>query len=208
MSLALAVKLLGTRAHSIFADGVHLDQGVFEDLANTGRGGRGNIHRNLTRKMAKKRKHTWSPVYMAKVRVWNPRAQEVQYCALPMLLPHEIVYSLLQHNEKELLTATDNLASSTAAHLQKCKDSLGDQETIALGLWGDGVPCNWNREESLEVLTLNLPGLSGEAAKMRLPLLGGWVCAFAHTKLCSYPGCPSWESPRGSCPLQRPGRLV
>jgi hypothetical protein len=43
---------------------------------------------------------------------------------------------------------------------------------IALGLWGDGVPCNWDRTESVETVCLDLPGQEGEFDKLRIPLVG------------------------------------
>jgi hypothetical protein len=41
---------------------------------------------------------------------------------------------------------------------------------IPLGLWGDGVPFNFDRSESLECFTLKLPGLTGVHEHMRMPL--------------------------------------
>ena len=40
---------------------------------------------------------------------------------------------------------------------------------VPLGLWGDGVPGNWDRTESVEVVSLNLPGQSGKYKNLRLP---------------------------------------
>ena len=41
---------------------------------------------------------------------------------------------------------------------------------VPLGLWGDGVPCNWDRTESVEVVSLNLPGQGGQYKNLRLPV--------------------------------------
>jgi len=45
-------------------------------------------------------------------------------------------------------------------------------ELLGLGLWGDGIPCNWDRTESVEVVALNLPGLAGKYHGLRLPITG------------------------------------
>ena len=41
---------------------------------------------------------------------------------------------------------------------------------LGCGLWLDGVPCNFDRSRSLQVVSLSLPGLVGEGAKLRFPL--------------------------------------
>ena len=41
---------------------------------------------------------------------------------------------------------------------------------MSLGLWCDGVPCNWDRNKSIETVSLNFPGLAGEYRSMRIPL--------------------------------------
>jgi hypothetical protein len=57
----------------------------------------------------------------------------------------------------------------TLAHLQFCEEQAGEQ-LLGLGIWGDEVPCNWDRSESVAVLGMNMPGLTGDFAKLRLPL--------------------------------------
>ena len=41
---------------------------------------------------------------------------------------------------------------------------------MGVGLWLDGVPCNWDRSESVKCVTLNMPGLSGEFGNLRMPI--------------------------------------
>jgi hypothetical protein len=57
----------------------------------------------------------------------------------------------------------------TLKHLVSCEASAGSR-LLALGIWGDGVPCNWDRSESAECFTMNFPGQSGEFKPLRLPL--------------------------------------
>ncbi len=41
---------------------------------------------------------------------------------------------------------------------------------LALGIWGDGRACNFDSTDSIEVLSLNLPGLAGTDAHIRFPI--------------------------------------
>ena len=38
---------------------------------------------------------------------------------------------------------------------------LGGVDTIGIGLWLDGVTTKWDRTESLDMVTMGLPGLTG-----------------------------------------------
>ena len=47
-----------------------------------------------------------------------------------------------------------------------------------IGLHGDGVPCNWDRTQSSEVFSMNLPGISGEWRNLRIPIFAvphSWI---------------------------------
>ena len=48
---------------------------------------------------------------------------------------------------------------------------LDVQDLIGFGLHGDGVPCNYDRTESVTVISLNLPGVPGKHQSMRIPLV-------------------------------------
>ena len=54
---------------------------------------------------------------------------------------------------------------------QACAD-MGVDRSRALGLavWGDGVPFNFDRSESLDVFSISIPGLQGKVRNMRIPL--------------------------------------
>ena len=51
------------------------------------------------------------------------------------------------------------------------REKLGVADLLGFALHGDGVPCNYDRTESVVVISLNLPGLSGENKRMRIPLV-------------------------------------
>ena len=65
----------------------------------------------------------------------------------------------------------------TKAHLDRCQIEAGCP-LLAMGLWGDGVPVNWDRSESVDTVALNLPGQGGEFKALRLP-----ICALNHKQI-------------------------
>ena len=146
--LFLGGDVSGIRAHSLFEDASHIEPRQFKKLAKSGAGGKNHIARNLRRIMSNKSK--WPKPYIATLRVWSPKLQRETLASVPMLLPHELMHALLKANDLQDLSCTDRLANSVKVHLQKCRDTMQDQTVVALGLWGDGVPCNWDRSQSVE----------------------------------------------------------
>ena len=70
-------------------------------------------------------------------------------------------------------------------HLEKVESEIGeDSSIIPLGLWGDGVPCNWDRSGSVDCLAMSLPGLLGKAHNMRLP-----ITVLNHQDVCYHTWC-------------------
>ena len=55
-------------------------------------------------------------------------------------------------------------------HVLGAKQQLGGGDFVPVALWGDGVPCNFDRTESLGAFTLSLPGLQGPLRLLRIPL--------------------------------------
>jgi hypothetical protein len=145
--LFLAGDVSGVRAHTLFEDGSWLHP-QFDRLARAGRGGRKKVARNLRTLLGRNSK--WPQPYLAKIPVWHRKTQKTTVATVPIMLPHELLHSLLKINELQDLSSTARLASTVMAHLQKCRDEMMDQSVVAVGLWGDGVPCNWDRSESLE----------------------------------------------------------
>ena len=58
----------------------------------------------------------------------------------------------------------------TKDHLRQCKEQSGCTRLLALGIWGDEMPCNWDRTESVAGVSVNLPGLTGTRKALRLPV--------------------------------------
>ena len=63
----------------------------------------------------------------------------------------------------------DAMDPNSLAHLRTCEAAAGCK-LLGLGLWGDGMPCNWDRSESIDALSLNLPGLGDQYKTLRMPV--------------------------------------
>ena len=127
-----------------------------------------NARRDLLRRLVKR--SLWPPLYFAKIRVFDSASQQEVLCTFAMLLPHELAWAWATHADKSRLLDEGGMSTSCRSHLLKMKDQFHCSEGLALGLWIDGVPCNWDRSQSLECLSLNFPGLSGDNSKLRIPL--------------------------------------
>ena len=86
------------------------------------------------------------------------------------LLIHEVVHNIASWSSKEALLSTDGMEPRTRDHLAAVKEELQIEDLLGLGLWIDGCPYNWDRSESLEVISLNFPGIAGESKNLRIPL--------------------------------------
>lgn len=162
------------RAFTMYDDATHVDStGQFASRARAGRKGLhpGNLARDLLSKIRKGKKNGWPSLYYADLPFWSPKQQKMVISRCPMFLPHQLLQSLLEINDLETLLQTTRLTASASQHLGKVKASLG-ADVIPVTLWGDGVPCNWDRSESVEVLALSLPGVGGNSSAMRIPILG------------------------------------
>ena len=99
---------------------------------------------------------------------------------MSILLVHEVVKEILRIADKEKLLSREGLEPRDIEHLQNVALELGENpdDLLALGVWCDGVPFNWDRSQSIEVLAMSFPGLKGEWANLRIPITAvpkGWV---------------------------------
>ena len=128
-----------------------------------------NLHRDYVRTLAKG--SLWPSLYISEVRVWNHRRNCETTVLLPIVLPHELLHKLDKHAlRRELLLNTMGLSEDAKQHLRDVCAKMNCDSVVPLGLWGDGVPCNYDRSQSLEVFAMSLPGLTGDLANMRFPL--------------------------------------
>ena len=65
---------------------------------------------------------------------------------------------------------TEGLDAVSKRHLRSC-ESQSQCKYLPLGLWGDGVPCNWDRTESVDTIAISLPGQTGQFKPLRMPVL-------------------------------------
>ena len=135
-----------------------------------GNASRQNAARNLRRNFLKRCQ--WPDLYWAPVRVQNKKTHEEETQSIAFLLPHEIleVLARLAGNPEALYRRT-GLDEVGREHLSIACAAAGC-DLVGLGLWGDGVPVNWDRTESVEVFSLNLPGQDGEYKPLRIPITG------------------------------------
>jgi hypothetical protein len=128
-----------------------------------------NASRDLRRFFS--RGNSWPSPYLAEVRCWNRKTQEAFLDKVSLLLPHEVLARLAEAGDLASLQDRSGLDPLSLQHLEEVEARVGDR-LVPLGIWSDGCPCNWDRSESLEVMSLNLPGLSGPLRLLRVPLTG------------------------------------
>lgn len=130
--------------------------------------GETNARRDLMQKVRKGCK--WPSLYYIKVRGQHFRTQEPQEMTLSMLLPHEVLFCMMQVQEKEALLQTqkEQGAPDTLQDLRLREELFGVPEgnLLGLGIWMDGVPFNRPRNKSLEVVAWNIVG----QGSMRIPI--------------------------------------
>jgi hypothetical protein len=140
----------------------------------------GNSARKLRRRFMKK--SAWMPDYVAELRTWNPRTKKLVKEKVPMQLIHEVVAVLLRYGFKDKLLATDGMDPLTLEHLQHCEVQSACK-LLGIGLWGDGAPTQWDRGETIDVMSLSLPGLV-TFKTLRIPLI-----VLPHSRVCK----ETWE---------------
>ena len=87
------------------------------------------------------------------------------------MLPHEVLNAIAAMSDEEALLCMEGLSADARAHWRHVATQLGTERLLGVGLWGDGTPCNWDRTESVEIFSLNLPGLVGHEGQLRIPIV-------------------------------------
>ena len=147
----LAGQITAARTASIFKDAQASGATGVDDLASVREK---NAARGLKRKMLK------GSCYYADIELHDPaKLQENREVSLPFLLPHEIAGKLFEFGDptwilsREVLQEDAELIEKFSSSCQPARDPA---TVLPLGLWNDGVPCNWDRSQSLEVIALRL----------------------------------------------------
>ena len=160
--------LPATRAAEILRDAAALNPEAPRVLRARGTPSGSNDARDLSR--AYMRGSIWPEPYACTIRTRNPRTEEEEWSNIFLALPHEYVYCIQQHGSLDKLSDLSGCDPLTLQHLRSC-EAAADTSFIPLGLWGDGVPIQWERAESIETLSMNFVGHSGAYRNLRLPLV-------------------------------------
>ncbi|CAE6920995.1 unnamed protein product [Symbiodinium sp. KB8] len=129
--------------------------------------GEKNAARGLKRKMLN---GSHSPdFYYADIELHDPKLEENREVSLPFLLPNEIAGKLFEFGDPTWILSRQVLqedAELIEKFSSSCQPARDPATVLPLGLWNDGVPCNWDRSQSLEVIALSFPSIPG----LRVPL--------------------------------------
>jgi len=128
-----------------------------------------NQARSITRHKLKRTK--WPDYYWFDCRLVDRKTGEEYTTSIPINLPLEVLEMLWELGVPEVLLSTENLDTDGKKHLAWMKEQLGVDVLWGWGLHGDGIPCNYDRTESVVMISLNLPGLAGRNGRMRIPLV-------------------------------------
>jgi hypothetical protein len=167
--------LSGKRAQELMDDAYSAGNDNFRELVSrsvraTGkRNTTGHEARDLRQKMLKSSQ--WPGAYWCEVRCMHKRKKNATKQWVAIWLPHELLDCIADHSIADKMLERDGLDPSSLFHLQECESKAG-QTFATVGLWGDGVPVNWDRSESIETLAISFPGQTGANRNVRIPLVG------------------------------------
>ena len=117
------------------------------------------------------RRTKWPDYYYFKCRLKNRKTDLEYEDTLCMMLIQEVLHTIWQLGVPDAILETENLDSDSLAHLIHLQTVLGVVASLGYGIHGDGVPCNYDRTESVVMISINLPGLSGANGRMRIPII-------------------------------------
>ena len=126
-----------------------------------------NVARNLVKRL--KKNNLWPDEYRAQIRLLDKTGNET-WQTVAFLLPHELLECLAKAGSPAKLLELGSLDATAMEHVQSCMEKYG-KDLAAVGLWTDSVPCNWDRTESVEIVSIDLPGLAENWRTLRLPLV-------------------------------------
>ena len=113
-----------------------------------------NASRDLLRRSFRGSK--WPSPYVFTVRALNPATNIGEMKKFSILLPHELLFSILKINEPEPLLQQQRQVvqdrPDLQAHIQKLRDmGFPDaDEVLLMSLWADAVPFSHDRTQSIE----------------------------------------------------------
>jgi len=63
------------------------------------------------------------------------------------------------------------MCAETLQHMAQACRELRHERLCGIGLWGDAMPCNWDRSQSVMAFVISFPGLTDQWSVLRLPVL-------------------------------------
>eukprot|EP00973_Karenia_brevis_P083180 11534468-Karenia_brevis.AAC.1 len=112
----------------------------------------------------------WPKPYTAYIRLWG-ETQGLEVCRqVAIMLPHETLLAIVEWcgDADQLYNfACDPV---TQSHLEQQMERDNVQRAMAVGLWFDGVPYNYDRSQSIEMASMLLLGHVGRMYSWRFPL--------------------------------------
>ena len=112
----------------------------------------------------------WPDYYWFSCRLRDRKTDKEFTTEIPINLPLEILEVLWDLGIADVLLSETNLDTAGKAHMRWMREQLGVTHLWGWGMHGDGIPCNYDRTESVIMISLNLPGLSGKNGRIRIPL--------------------------------------
>jgi hypothetical protein len=103
------------------------------------------------------------------VGVWNTKASREEWQWMAFLLPHEYTAALTKYGDLDILRSGLCLGLVSKNRLEKLQRRVGE-DLMALDLWGDGAPGNYDRTESVGTFSLNIPGIKEPYHTHPLPI--------------------------------------
>ena len=208
--LFLSGTLSAHRTRLLFNDAQCSDPAETARLAAVSEGS--HAHRDMVRKMRKTKK--WPPVFNTQIVLWNKKDSKEEVGKVSLMLPHEIVWAIAEwNNHNPDFYDMSQLKKSCFQHLISAAAELkmDASRTIPVAMWLDGIPVKYDRSESLEVVTLNMPHLQqGGMTSMRIPLaalykshmaknvtMDGIMRVFSWSLACLAEGCFPKYGPYG-----------
>ena len=164
-------ELPGIRVGSIVNDVHGVAKNELNDL-------KGPLTKNTDRRLKRAflKKSAWMPDYIGEIRTLDTKTGIVKREKVAMQLIHEVVAVLVKHGFTSKLLDTKRYDPLTLLHLRRC-ESEAACKLLGLGLWGDGAPTQWDRNESIDVISLSLPGI--DESHLRIPLV-----VLPHSRVC------------------------
>jgi len=114
----------------------------------------------------------WPKDYYAQIRVLDRTTKEEVWQWCPLMLPLEILDMMMEFGDRATLLDTSCMDPKSLEVLAQARGETGvGNSLLGFGLHCDGVPHSWDREESCEVFSANLPGVGGRWRNLRIPML-------------------------------------